>query len=132
MITSVYIFINQNFYKLTSGIEYLKRYVLLCWQLIIDSGNWINCDAVFPQIEIPDNGIDEDCDGEDLLCLGDSDNNGCVDILDLVMIGTHFGETSVSGEWNPRADINTDNEIDIFDLVIVGSNFGNEYIPGSC
>ena len=87
----------------------------------------------------PPNGKDEDCDGEDLLCLGDArggdNSDSCVNVFDLSLVGTHFGETSSDASWNQDsgyADLNSDGEIDIFDLVLVGANFGEEYEDGAC
>ncbi|MCG9126963.1 hypothetical protein JT359_05110 [Candidatus Poribacteria bacterium] len=56
----------------------------------------------------------------------DLDDNGRVDILDLVMISSKFGQT---GE-DLIGDINRDGVVDILDLVEVASHFG-ETIEGS-
>jgi hypothetical protein len=65
---------------------------------------------------------------------GDLDNNDCVDLFDLVVVGGNFGKQSADPEWVPSADPNSDGIVDIYDLVIVGKNFGNDYaLPlGDC
>jgi hypothetical protein len=55
-----------------------------------------------------------------------------VNIFDLTLIGTHFGETSTDANWDPAADLSVDDTIDIFDLVMVGSNFDNAYEGATC
>jgi hypothetical protein len=85
------------------------------------------CDAVpgTPQTEAcPWTVTDENCDGVTNEHAGDADCSGCVDVIDLSFIGSHFGQTSASPGWDPDADFNNDNVIDIFDLVMVGANFG--------
>jgi hypothetical protein len=102
---------------------------------ICDTGTSTKCDAIpgDPGTETcPPDGIDNDCDGQDLLCLGDTKGDDCVDIQDLSLVGSHFGEGSSDTGWDPDADLNSDGEIDIFDLVLVGANFGNEYSSGAC
>ncbi|KYK27216.1 hypothetical protein AYK26_04095 [Euryarchaeota archaeon SM23-78] len=51
---------------------------------------------------------------------GDLNNDGVVDISDLIIIATNFGLTS---GFDIRADTNSNNEIDIFDIVFVASRF---------
>ncbi|MBU1111071.1 hypothetical protein KKB83_05660 [Patescibacteria group bacterium] len=53
---------------------------------------------------------------------GDLNNDGAVDIFDLVIIGNCFGQEAV-GDC-ARADANGNGVVDIFDLVLVGGNFG--------
>ena len=55
----------------------------------------------------------------------DVNNDGVVDILDLVLVSGSFGEeiTTPAGE-NP--DVNGDGIVDILDLVLVASHFGEE------
>jgi hypothetical protein len=52
---------------------------------------------------------------------GDIDEDGCVDIDDLLLVATNFGLTS---GFDPRADLDGNGKIDIFDLVIVALDFG--------
>ncbi|MBU1111074.1 hypothetical protein KKB83_05675 [Patescibacteria group bacterium] len=54
---------------------------------------------------------------------GDLNNDGVVDIFDLVIIGSCFGQEAI-GDC-ARADANGNGVVDIFDLVTVGSNFGS-------
>jgi len=50
-------------------------------------------------------------------------DNG-VDIGDLVLVGSHFGETAEPGDaW----DVNADGMVDIADLALVGIHFGESY-----
>jgi len=51
----------------------------------------------------------------------DVNEDGKVDILDLVLVGRYFGESSPA---NPRADVNQDGIVDIVDLTLIGVHFG--------
>ena len=55
----------------------------------------------------------------------DINGDHVVDIFDLVLVASHFGETGLPG-WI-REDVNRDGVIDIFDLVIVASHFGETW-----
>jgi hypothetical protein len=61
-------------------------------QLVGGTPKYAGCPS--PQEEICDNGIDESCDNTDPLCAGDADGNRCVNILDLSLVALHFGKTS--------------------------------------
>ena len=58
----------------------------------------------------------------------DANQNGAVDILDLVIVGSHFGE---SPSKDPRADVNKDNVVSILDLVLVAQHFGERTDPAA-
>jgi penicillin amidase len=71
---------------------------------------------------------------------GDINDDGIVDITDLVIVALAFGSQPVDDpdtpwdetkNWNPIADINGDGIVDIVDLVIIGVTFG-ERLPGDC
>jgi len=52
---------------------------------------------------------------------GDVNNNGRVDLYDLVKVGAAYRTTPPS---DPAADCTADHAVNLFDLVMVGSNFG--------
>ncbi len=60
---------------------------------------------------------------EDAEVLGDVNGDGVVNILDLVLVASNFGE-SVDSTESPNPDVNGDGTVNILDLVLVGSNFG--------
>ena len=51
----------------------------------------------------------------------DVNNDGVVNIRDLVLVANHFGETTPS-----IADVNNDGVVNIRDLVLVANHFGEE------
>ena len=53
----------------------------------------------------------------------DVNEDGRVDILDLVLVGWHFGEV-IEEPIRPNPDVNGDGVVDISDLVLVGRHFG--------
>ena len=72
-------------------------------------------------------------DGYVRVCMPDVNDDGIIDIHDLVIAVLAFGSASEDDlttpwnetlNWNPEADLNNDGIIDITDLVIVGVNFG--------
>lgn len=49
---------------------------------------------------------------------GDLNGDGVVDCADLAIVRAHFGQTSASPSWDPRADINGDGVVNIYDLTL--------------
>ena len=58
----------------------------------------------------------------------DVNSDGIIDILDLVSIASHFGET-VAEDQTPNPDVNRDGRINILDLVLVARHFGETVRP---
>jgi hypothetical protein len=54
---------------------------------------------------------------------GDLDGDGAIDIYDLAIITTHFGQTESHQDWNATVDVVQNYEIDVFDVVFVASRF---------
>jgi hypothetical protein len=54
----------------------------------------------------------------------DLNNDGTVDIYDLIIVASAYGSTPPDPNWNPIADANGDLTVDIYDLILVTSNFG--------
>ncbi|NUM48073.1 MAG: PKD domain-containing protein, partial [Anaerolineales bacterium] len=57
------------------------------------------------------------------LLAGDANDSDKINILDLALIGSHYGLNLGDPEWDPRTDINNDGTINIQDLVLAASNF---------
>ncbi len=56
----------------------------------------------------------------------DLNDDGIVDIFDLVPIAAAYGSTPGDNNWNSNADLVQDDIVDIFDLVAVAGNYGEE------
>ena len=55
---------------------------------------------------------------------GDINSDGVTDIFDLTTAATAFASKPGYPNWNPDADVYTDQTIDIFDFVIIAVNYG--------
>ena len=55
---------------------------------------------------------------------GDVNNDGTVDIIDVVIAAKAFASYPGHPRWDPRADMNADYVVDIFDVVLIVANFG--------
>jgi len=53
--------------------------------------------------------------------------DGCTDVLDIVLVGQHFGETG--GPHWIREDVNRDGVISVLDIVVIGQHFGEWCTP---
>jgi len=58
-------------------------------------------------------------------CIGDLNNDGFVDITDVLIPAIVFGSTPDQSDWNPVADVNGDYIVDTTDLDYVIADFGN-------
>ena len=56
----------------------------------------------------------------------DIDRSGVVDVRDLAIVGSNFGEDIAPGKY-PNPDVNRDGDVNILDLILVGQHFGEEY-----
>jgi len=56
--------------------------------------------------------------------VGDLNEDGTVDIFDVVIIAAAFGSVLGDPNWDQRADIREDNIVDIFDMVKLAVNYG--------
>jgi hypothetical protein len=59
--------------------------------------------------------------------VGNFNNDGIVDIFDVVYLAGSFGSYPEHPDWKLDTDLNYDNTIDIFDLVTIALNFGATY-----
>ncbi len=50
----------------------------------------------------------------------DLNNDGHVNVLDMIILGQHWEETPSSPSWDPKFDLNNDNIIDSGDMAIIG------------
>ena len=69
----------------------------------------------------------EDTDLETLRA-ADVNADGMINILDLVLIASHFGET-LTADQTPNPDVNGDGNVNILDLVLVASHLGETVEP---
>ena len=60
----------------------------------------------------------------------DVNEDGQVDISDLVLVGRHFGEVIEEPIW-PNPDVNRDGVVDVSDLVLVGRHFGESTVAAA-
>ena len=58
----------------------------------------------------------------------DVNNDGVVDIRDLVLVSNNFGEETPT---HPKVDVNTDGNVNILDLLLVAAHFGESSTPAS-
>ena len=61
----------------------------------------------------------------DILRSADVNNDGVINILDLTLVASHFGETPTADQ-NPNPDVNGDGTVNILDLTLVASHFGKK------
>ena len=57
----------------------------------------------------------------------DVNDNGIIDIVDIVTCALAFGSKPGNPNWNPIADVNQDGIIDIVDIVMIALHFGEIY-----
>jgi parallel beta-helix repeat protein len=57
----------------------------------------------------------------------DVNNDGLIDIVDIVFIALAFGSKPGDPNWNPYADLNQDGIVDIVDIVMIAIHFGETY-----
>jgi hypothetical protein len=55
-------------------------------------------------------------------CIGDVNGDGTVNVLDMILIGQHWGETGTPG-WIPE-DVNRDGAINVLDMILIGQHWG--------
>ena len=58
----------------------------------------------------------------------DINDDGIVDIRDLVLVSNNFGEETPT---HPKVDVNTDGNVNILDLLLVAAHFGESSTPAS-
>ena len=58
----------------------------------------------------------------------DINNDGIVDIRDLILVSSNFG---VESPAHPKADVNKDGKVNILDLLLVASHFGESRTPAA-
>ena len=56
----------------------------------------------------------------------DLNNDGTIDIYDLIIVASAYGSSEGDPNWNQAADINGDKTIDIYDMILVATCFGWE------
>ncbi len=63
-------------------------------------------------------------DGDFVLCFGDVNRNGKVDIFDMFDLSKAYGSDPSKPNWNSDADLNNDGIVDAIDLSELSKNYG--------
>ena len=93
--------------------EFAGETVLL--ELVTDSGENVGCDqAHWADLLIAAKGVESS---------GDINQDGTINILDLVLVGQNLGKKAPS---HPRADVNNDGQVNVLDLVLVAERLGEK------
>ena len=93
--------------------RYTGDYVLL--ELITDPGEDVNCDwAQWADLFITAEGVEPS---------GDVNQDGMVNILDVILVAQNLGQKQPS---HPRADANRDGQVNILDLVFIAERLGEK------
>ena len=83
--------------------------------------NWVEADDLEDHIEVAALTVMR---VSPPVLVGDLNNDGIVDIFDVVTLSIAFGSVPDDSNWNMAADLNNDNVVDIFDVVLLAKNFG--------
>ena len=98
--------------------RYAGDHVLL--ELITDPGEDVNCDwAHWADLFITAEGIESN---------GDVNQDGTVNILDIILVAQNLGQKSPS---NPRVDVNKDGQVNVLDLVFVAERLGEKVVSAA-
>ena len=93
--------------------EFTGEMVLL--ELVTDSGETVSCDtAHWADLLITAQGVKSS---------GDVNQDGAINILDLVLVGQNLGQKPPS---DPKIDVNNDGQINVLDLVLVAEHLGEK------
>ena len=98
--------------------EQAGGYILL--ELITDPGENYNCDwAHWADLLITAEGVKSN---------GDVNQDGIVNVLDIILVAQNLGQKSPS---NPRVDVNKDGQVNILDLVFVAERLGEKVVSAA-
>jgi len=61
-----------------------------------------------------------------IVIAGDLNEDGCVTLVDLIILAKAYGSKPEDLTWNPNADLNRDRKISLVDLVILAKNYGKK------
>ncbi len=93
--------------------EFAGETILL--ELVTDSGETPSCDwAHWADLFITAEGVEPN---------EDVNQDGTINILDIVLVGQSLGQKPPS---NPRADVNNDGQVNVLDLVLVAERLGEK------
>ena len=89
-------------------------------ELITDPGENYNCDwAHWADLLITAEGVKSS---------GDVNQDGIVNVLDIILVAQNLGQKSPS---NPRVDVNKDGQVNILDLVFVAERLGEKVVSAA-
>ena len=98
--------------------EFAGEPVLL--ELVTDSGKTVSCDwAHWADLFITAEGVEPS---------GDVNQDGTVNILDIILVAQNLGQKPPS---NPRIDANNDGQVNILDLVFVAERLGEKVVSAA-
>ena len=98
--------------------RYAGDHVLL--ELITDPGKDGGCDwAHWADLFITAEGIESN---------GDVNQDGIVNILDIILVAQNLGQKSPS---NPRVDVNKDGQVNVLDLVLIAERLGEKVVSAA-
>jgi hypothetical protein len=56
--------------------------------------------------------------------MGDTNYDGSINVLDLIVVADALGTKPGDAGWNPRADVKEDSVINVLDLILIATRLG--------